>query len=205
MEITPGCRFGKLLILKISKQTKRTQYWLCQCDCGNYTIRRNYELIVMRIQSCNCLEKTIGITSNLKHGLNKTREHNIWVGMRKRCRNKNSIGWKNYGGKGINYCERWNDFKNFIADMGLAPTNKHSIDRIDLNKGYYPENCRWATSKEQNQNKINNVWAEYDGKKMVLSDWARYIKMDISTVFKLFKEYSIEQIIKREYLKRKKK
>lgn len=204
MEIIPGLRFGQLTTIKIDRPSNRTQYWLCKCDCGEYTVKNLHELLTRKRKSCGCLERTTGFTSNLKHGLNKTREHNIWVGIKKRCRNKNSIGWKHYGSKGIDYCDRWEDFINFISDMGPAPTSNHTIDRIDRTKGYCPENCRWATMKEQNQNKPNNVWVEYDGKRMILSDWAKYIRMDVSTVFKLYKEYSIEQIIKKEYLKRRK-
>jgi hypothetical protein len=103
-------------------------------------------------------------------------EHRIWSSMRARCSNPNDAGYANYGGRGIAVCERWNEFANFIADMGARPDRSFSIDRIDNDKGYSPDNCRWATRIEQKANQRTRkdaVWIEHDGERRTLDDWAR--------------------------------
>lgn len=93
-----------------------------------------------------------------KHGLRNTPEYNSWWGMKDRCYGKNRISYKNYGGKGITVCDRWlNSFQNFLDDMDERPSSKHSLDRIDNNKSYFPDNCRWATRSEQQANQGRRI------------------------------------------------
>lgn len=106
------------------------------------------------------------------HGKSQTPEYGSWWAMIWRC-SPNSIQWKNYGGRGIVICERWRKFENFFADMGPKPTPRHGIDRIDNNGNYCAENCRWATMAEQNNNKRNNAWVEFGGKRQTIAQWAR--------------------------------
>jgi len=103
-------------------------------------------------------------------------EYCAWRGMRKRCRNPNNADWARYGGRGISICERWDSFANFFADMGLKPSPKHSLDRINPNGNYEPENCRWATAMEQANNRADkNKKFTLDGITLTQSEWARRI------------------------------
>ncbi len=102
-----------------------------------------------------------------------SKEYRIWSYMKSRCYNKNNIFYQNYGGRGITVCDRWkNSFENFYSDMGKCP-NGHSIDRIDNDNGYFPENCKWSTRSEQDRNKTNSVFITYKGETKILSDWAK--------------------------------
>ena len=111
------------------------------------------------------------------------REYWIWVGMRQRCNNPNVWAYKYYGGRGITVCERWENFSNFIEDMGVRPTNRHGIDRIDNNKGYSPDNCRWATMKENVNNRRTSI--KVDGQP--ISDIAEHLGMTYSGIYSRLK------------------
>jgi len=100
-------------------------------------------------------------------------EANAWWAIRDRCLNPRSVNWPAYGGRGIGMCERWaQSFDAFVEDMGLRPSPKHSVDRIDNDKGYEPGNCRWATSEQQNRNRRNNVRLTYNGETMTAIEWS---------------------------------
>lgn len=115
--------------------------------------------------------------ANTKHGMSGTSEHNIWMTMRARCSNPKHNRYPLYGGRGIKVCDRWQDFGNFIKDMGRRPSQKHTIERIDSQGDYEPSNCRWATQKEQQNNRTNNVRYLWDGESLTLSELAeRYGK-----------------------------
>lgn len=100
-----------------------------------------------------------------------TPEYSTWGSMKERCLNKDSKAYPDYGGRGITICDRWMDFANFLEDMGTRPPGT-TIDRIDNNKGYYKENCRWATQREQCNNKRNNIIIEHNGERMSVSQWS---------------------------------
>lgn len=104
-----------------------------------------------RTKSCGCYGKKMA-SDRKKHGLNKTPEHRAWVEMKRRCLDENRPAYKNYGGRGITFCNEWLEFTKFIADMGSKPSPDYSLDRIDNDLGYYPENCRWADRKTQSRN-----------------------------------------------------
>jgi len=103
----------------------------------------------------------------------RSREYNIWAMMRQRCTNPNAANYNSYGGRGISVCERWNLFSNFIADMGPAPTDKHTLDRVDGTGSYTPENCRWADVKTQQNNRRNAVKIQAFGEELSIAQWAR--------------------------------
>jgi transposase len=112
-----------------------------------------------------------------------TSEYEIWHGMKQRCGNPNSRGYPKYGGRGIMVCDRWQQFDNFIADMGPRPSPDHTIDRIDNDGPYSPENCRWATWVEQNRNTRSNRIVIYDGQEMCVTEVAERLGLCKETVF----------------------
>jgi len=120
---------------------------------------------------------------NLKHGLAKTPIHRIWTDMRQRCSNPRHHAYKNYGGRGVKVCERWNVFENFLADIGAnRPSRKYSLDRIDNNGPYSPENCRWASRTEQANNTTKSRFLEWNGQRKTVSEWCRLIGIKQSTL-----------------------
>lgn len=161
-KIKIGDKFSKLTVVDfvgVNKHRKRV--WLCRCDCGNMTSVTTGQLIGHHSTSCGCtrLQNSIKATkiSNTKHGMKGTKEYKAWSEMKQRCINKNAQQYKNYGARGIKVCDRWlQSFENFYADMGKAPDG-FSIDRIDVNGDYCPENCRWVTNSVQSRNKRNSI------------------------------------------------
>lgn len=128
------------------------------CDCGNKTIVSTGNLKNGTTKSCGCYQREYqakrGRKNFYKHGLSNHPLYPTWSTMKSRCYNKNNISYKNYGARGIKVCDRWlNSFENFLKDMGEKPSDKHSLDRIDINGDYEPSNCRWATPEEQAINK----------------------------------------------------
>lgn len=140
-----------------------------------------------------------GAEPNLLHGHNRrgatTKTYRAWVGMHKRCSNPAYQHYAEYGGRGISVCERWGDFRNFLADMGEAPLGR-SLDRKDNNKGYSLRNCRWATRVEQAQNKRNNRLLEFEGETLCLCEWARRTMQSAPTLCKRLKRgWSVEEAL----------
>jgi hypothetical protein len=174
-----GRRFGRLLAVGIDRVEGTHRWLLCACDCGNEIVAQASNLCSGQTRSCGCLNserRRDSSTKVHKHDMCDTRVYRIWCGMRQRCQNPNSPVWEYYGGRGINVCDRWDRFENFLADMG-NPANNLTIERIDVNGNYEPSNCRWATYIEQGKNKRNNVILEFDGRRQTVSDWARELGM----------------------------
>lgn len=120
-------------------------------------------------KSCGCLTTEQLKERGTTHKRSRTPEYVAWAGMLQRCNNPKNVKYHRYGGRGIKVCDEWYAFENFIADMGERPTSKHTIERIDGNKGYMPSNCKWATKREQNHNKSDNHFLVYHGKRMTLT------------------------------------
>jgi hypothetical protein len=152
--------------------------WLCKCACGNETITLCTSLLRGTAKSCGCASSRATIGNRVRtHGHSaggKTSpEYNAWYGMLQRCNNPNNKAYKYYGARGVAVCDRWLDsFENFLADVGPRPSHRHSLDRELNDKGYSPENCRWATKKQQTRNQRSNVVVQYQGREMTLAEAA---------------------------------
>lgn len=153
-----GNRYGRLTIIGISKNRSRQGQikWNTECDCGSTTEVCGGDLRSGHTTSCGCLRT--------KHGRSYDYIYKAWTGIKQRCRNKNNANYMRYGGRGIDVCDEWFDsFSEFYKFIGDRPSDKHSIDRIDNDNGYFPGNCKWSTVSEQVGNRRNTVFLTIDG------------------------------------------
>lgn len=145
--------------------------WVCFCDCGKAKEVSGSDLKSGKSKSCGCLSIELVKKREITHNMSKSPEFSIWAGILSRCNNPNSSSYMFYGGRGIRCCDRWIKFENFFEDMGNRPSKEHSIERINLNGDYTPENCKWATKTEQSRNRRNNKFLTINGKTKILQDW----------------------------------
>jgi hypothetical protein len=193
-----GDRHGRLVItglnhVRITPSGIRVKIWDCECDCGNTTTVRASDLSSGRTKSCGCLQKKLTAERSTIHGWSsiydpeKRRAYNIWLGMKKRCYKKDDNGYHLYGGRGIKICDKWlESFDNFYEDMGPSPSSEHSIDRINNDGDYCPENCRWATKIEQSNNRSDNVICSILGEDFTLAEAARTFDVPYHRVTRYF-------------------
>lgn len=198
-----GQKFGRLTVIeradnKISGgQTKTT--WLCKCDCGNTVIVCTQELRRGDTRSCGCFAKEEMLKRFKTHGKRNTRLYKIWLDMKARCSNPNEINYPNYGGRGISVDSVWRD--NFEEFYKWAMLNGYSdnlsIDRIDGSKDYSPQNCRWATRKEQANNTRRNFNIFFNGETHTLSEWSEIVGIRAGTIRERLKrfEWSVEDAL----------
>lgn len=185
--VNKGDRYGHLSVIsevesqRIGGQIKRMIK--CQCDCGNITILELGKLQSGHTISCGCYRQTANRERSQTHGLTHSRIFNIWSSMRQRCCNSNRPGYKHYGGRGIKVCEEWNVFETFYEwAIKNGYDESLTLDRIDTNGNYEPNNCRWTTWKVQQNNRRNNRLVEINGVVRTLQQWADISGIRQSTI-----------------------
>lgn len=197
----PHDKIGEVIFLKnlpdrFSKGGNLRRVGLFKCNCGNEFSADIDKVKKKHTRSCGCLHKEflkVLKNKNTQHGMWKSPEFYIWSSMLQRCYNVNATGYKNYGGRGITVCERWkSSFENFFTDMGQRPESL-SLDRIDVNGNYSPENCRWATLAQQGENKRNTIYITVDGKTKSLTEWARELGVRKDTLRWRLKKWSLQK------------
>lgn len=188
-------KYGRLTIIKPIIINKR-KCFLCKCECGKETIVLASNLFSGHTESCGCLKKAIIENgAHTIHGLSKTRIYRIWKGMRKRCQNPNDYGYYKYGGRGIEVCPEWNE--NFLAfyywaiEHGYNDTS--SIDRIDNDKGYSPDNCRWSDASTQANNRRSNHLVSIGGEIHSIAEWSKIVGISQVTIYRRMRQGMSEE------------
>lgn len=193
-----GKRFGRLLVISESdKRTKsRGMCWVCKCDCGAIKTVASQHLIRGLVMSCGCYAKEKNREKNTTHGYYGTSTYKSWDKMIQRCTNPNCSGYEYYGGRGITVCEEWMSFDGFLKDMGERPQGT-SIDRINPDKGYFKDNCRWATYKVQANNTRRNQHVTYNGETKTIAEWAKEKGLKYDVLYSRLNSYgwSVEKAL----------
>lgn len=191
-----GQKFGKLEVIKKSNlhnKKDKHAYWKCKCDCGNYCIVASHHLKNGNTKSCGCLN----------NGKSHTRLYRIWTDIKCRCYRKVENSYCYYGGRGITVCDEW--LQDFQAFYDWAMTNGYAdnltIDRINNDKGYSPDNCRWVTMKEQTNNRQSNHLITYEGKTQTIAQWAEELNIKQNTLlYRIRRGWSIEEALTKEVM-----
>ena len=174
-----GQKFGRLTVIGkgdyyFSPKGRKVKRWRCECECGKMTQASTTQLSKGHCKSCGCFMKDKAARLHTTHGMFGKRIYHIYSGMTQRCENRSSDDYHNYGGRGITVCDEWkNSFESF-CDWAMANgyAENLTIDRINVNGNYEPSNCRWVTSKKQNNNRRNNRLLTYNGETHTMAEWA---------------------------------
>jgi hypothetical protein len=189
-----GQQFGRLTVIERRENNRHGKtMWRCQCACGasDFIVLAN-SLTAGRTLSCGCIQLEQLTKRNVGHNLSKHPLYPIWLGMMQRCHNPRSKPYVYYGSRGITVCERWHSVENFIADIAPRPSAKHTLDRINNDRGYSPDNCRWATRSEQRDNqrplshqrgqhRTNRIITAFN-KSLHLAEWAKQTGIHRATI-----------------------
>lgn len=184
-----GMKFGKLTVVSIDeKATSRHYKWICKCECGNTVSVFGTNLNQGISQSCGCNSSRTRAYKlkdiNTKHGMSRTRIYHIYHGILIRCTKPNSQNYKHYGGRGITMCDEWaNSFESFVSWANSNGYNEElTLERIDNNKGYSPDNCKWIPQSEQPLNRRNNIYATINGETKTVKEWAEISGINYNTL-----------------------
>lgn len=184
-----GQRFGRLIATRYLGKIDKKSRWQCRCDCGTECVKAAQHLALGLIRSCGCLRSEVSAEMLRErattHGASRSpqkRAWRRWAGMMSRCYRKTDTAYSRYGGRGITVCERWHDVWNFIADMGDPPESL-TLERINNDGPYSPENCRWASYSDQNSNRRSTRKVIRDGRSQSIAQWAREAGLSKSVVY----------------------
>jgi hypothetical protein len=190
-----GQRFGLLSVVGYAGSCSSGASWVCQCDCKRFKTIRSSSLRSGRTRSCGCATIEFHRQRNIGHN---GAEYHIWHKMIERCKRPESTAYHRYGGRGISVCERWSVYENFLADMGRRPSSKHSLDRINNDGNYDPQNCRWATVLEQSRNRSDNLRIEHQGVTLTLVEWSEKTGLSQATIgYRLRMGWKVEDALTR--------
>jgi hypothetical protein len=172
--IEPGSKIGNVIFLERSPKIPGvTRKDIFQCNCGKTFSATLSNVSSGKTKSCGCLARSLREAQRLDPSVKAVKA--IWQGILFRCENPSAKFYSQYGGRGIYVCERWKDFNNFFQDMGTRPSKHHSLDRINNDGPYSPDNCRWATRVEQQNNRRCNVMLTLNGESKTVPQWSREI------------------------------
>ncbi len=202
-----GKMFGRLTVVSRSKRKDiagRKPFFRCRCSCGTMTEVRWPNLFAGRTKSCGCLKTEILLSSKFAGLVGRTTkdvpEYYIWRSMIQRCYNRNRKDFPRYGGSGVTVCQEWKEsFASFYESMGPRPTNKHTIERKNGVIGYNPENCVWATKKEQARNRVSNTIIKHNGESATLAEWVERTGIGGTTIrYRLDAGWSVKDALSRK-------
>lgn len=180
--IQAGDKINRLTAVSQSGSKRGSRLWVFSCECGTLCTATASAVKFGQIKSCGCLRKEKQRAPRLgKHKMIRSPEYRTWSSMLRRCRYKAEN--PRHGGRGIEVCDRWNEFQSFYEDMGPKPSAHHTLDRIDNDGDYEPGNCRWATRKEQANNRNNSIYVTIDGNDIPLSDAAKLLNISYGTMY----------------------
>lgn len=194
-----GKKFGRLTVIERAGSNKDGRAtWLCQCVCGNTSVKIGKLLLNGHCQSCGCGEYENRVNNCTSHKMSNTRLYNIWQGAKQRCYYHKHKSYNEYGGRGIKICDEW--LTDFTVFYDWAITNGYSdnltLDRIDVNGNYEPNNCRWVTISDQSRNKRDNVLITLNGETRILKDWCEFLNIPISSYYyRIHKGMSCEEAL----------
>lgn len=183
-----GQKFGRLTVIKKAENIRTAKgkiitRWICKCECGKETTVRAGQLVIGKTQSCGCLRYERLKETNTKHKMSKTKLYQKWSHMMQRCENPNVERYSHYGGRGIKVCDEWHNFKNFKEWAKSSGYSENlTLDRINVDGNYCPDNCRWVSWNVQANNTTRNHYITYNGETHSLSEWSKILNISYTVL-----------------------
>lgn len=215
-----GKKFGSLTVLKLDHierkeckcsrlskgyYIKSIKFYLCKCDCGKECVKNAFYLNEGCTRSCGCLVRANPSKNFFKHGHTNTKLYGVWCGIKRRCYCKTGPKYIRYGGRGITVCDEWRD--DFMAFYNWAMANGYkeglTIDRINNDGNYEPNNCRWVTAKEQANNRSTNIFIKHEGERKTIASISQQLRINSCTLRKRFAKFGLNEKIFEKDLRRK--